>query len=77
MENKTCLMLCFPAPWDPTPEESQSKEGTVSFLSVKIYCCLHILLGEETFFFPLPLFTQFLVCEIIYQKANLPEMLRI
>lgn len=64
MENKTCFMLCFPAPWDPTPEESQSIKGTVSVLS-KVYRCLHILSGKKKFF----LFMQFLVCEIIFKKG--------
>lgn len=47
MENKTHLMLCFPAPRDPTPEESHSG----SLLSIKIDLCLHILSGKETFLF--------------------------
>lgn len=50
MENKTHLMLCFPAQWDPTPEESQTIKGAVSqFLSTNVYLCLH-LKGKETYF---------------------------
>lgn len=74
MENKTCLMLCFPAPWDLTAEESQSRVATVfSFCKKKkVYHCLCIQLGQETS--PPPsLFMQFLVCEIISQKANFPR----
>lgn len=70
MENKTHLMLCFPAPWDPTPEESQNIKGAVShfFLLKKLKLCLHILSDKETFF---SFHALFLMCEIIYiERVN-------
>lgn len=36
-ENKTHLMLCFPAPWDPTPEESRSMKSALFLLKVHLY----------------------------------------
>lgn len=41
-ENKTHLMLCFPAPQAPTPEESQCiKEVVSQFFLFKVHPCLH------------------------------------
>lgn len=42
VENKTHLMLCFPAPRDPTPEERQSIKGTeAQVFLLKVHLCLH------------------------------------
>lgn len=71
MENKTCLMLCFPAPWDLTAEESQSRVATV-FSFCKKYTAAYIFCEVKKLSSPPP-FAQFLVCEIIYQKANFPR----